>query len=490
MEEGNNIKSFSAADIERYHKGLMTAQEMHALEKAALDDPFLADAVEGYTLAGVNTTADISELKKRLAEKTKTAEVVIMNKRTNYSWMKVAAMIIVLLGGGLLAYNLINKDNKEIAAFTKDKNQNETAVQNDSAVKKITPVLTDSLSDNYPAVTANPEKVLSNDTKLKLTTSDSIKNLPSYIFKDTSGANVSLANTTKDFGTVQPSPSAGAVKTETRNGDLVISDKKEVEVKSSQRSDNALDREALKQKEGFSKKVAARDEIGVDDKANSKQVQINSGFGEYKSKANRNDSANFNNRYNVFRGRVTDAANNGIPFANLTIPEANVGTYSDSKGYFNLIALDTVLNINTRAIGFNNSQFQLRNNLPASQVNQVVLQEDQSIHAIVMSTKKPNAGRSRSSQMVLTEPEPDDGWEKYDNYLVNNMKIPEEKEILEKGGEVEVSFDVNSKGDPVNIKVTKSLCKECDEEAVRLIKEGPKWKRKNKKEKAKVTVAF
>ena len=164
-----------------------------------------------------------------------------------------------------------------------------------------------------------------------------------------------------------------------------------------------------------------------------------------------------------------------------------MGTYADAKGNFSLVAPDSTLNVNLRAVGFNNSQIQLRNSLPT---NQVVLQEDNSLTAIVINSNKPNSNRSRSSNIILTEPEPSDGWENYDSYLANNLKVPEEKERLRKNGEVEVLFEVNSKGEPVNITVTKSLCKECDKEAVRLIKDGPGWKRKNKKEKARVTVAF
>ena len=65
MNEEKNI-SYSAADIARYHKGQMTAKEMHALEKAALDDPFLADAIEGYATVPVNAENDIDLLEKNL----------------------------------------------------------------------------------------------------------------------------------------------------------------------------------------------------------------------------------------------------------------------------------------------------------------------------------------------------------------------------------------------------------------------------------------
>ena len=64
MAIDNNIKNFTADDIEKYHKGVLSAKEMHDLEKAAMDDPFLADALEGYAVAGVNATAGRQKLPK------------------------------------------------------------------------------------------------------------------------------------------------------------------------------------------------------------------------------------------------------------------------------------------------------------------------------------------------------------------------------------------------------------------------------------------
>jgi TonB family protein len=93
--------------------------------------------------------------------------------------------------------------------------------------------------------------------------------------------------------------------------------------------------------------------------------------------------------------------------------------------------------------------------------------------------------------MTLEEPEPADGWSNYDTYIANNLNIPEnarEKQAI--GGEVELSFEVDKNGEPVNIKITKSLCERCDKEAIRLVKDGPKWKRKAKKGRTTVKVAF
>jgi TonB family protein len=319
------------------------------------------------------------------------------------------------------------------------------------------------------------------------TTKTDDKNIsPAYVTvqRDSVPVREAVANTTRDLSkenvsaapTTVTSAPAQAEKLEDNakrkeESDLVVldkrqSDKKALEFKKSQRKDDAFDSDINAQKIKL-------------------QLQNSAFYSAQK------DTTNYRN-LNIFRGRVTDAQNNAISFANVNVPEVNVGTYADSKGYFTLVAPDSVLDVNLRAVGFNNSQFRLRNDLLS---NQLVLQEDKSIEAIVMSNAKPNANRSRTADMVLTEPEPDDGWEKYDSYLANNINVPEIKEVplreKENGrGVVELSFDVNSNGEPINIKVTKSLCKKCDEEAIRLVKEGPKWKKKNRKGKATVTIPF
>ena len=72
-------------DIERYLKGEMTPAEMHALEKKALSDPFLADALEGGSaLSAEDFSEDVKDINKRIRPKTYT--------------LRIAASIIVLLG--------------------------------------------------------------------------------------------------------------------------------------------------------------------------------------------------------------------------------------------------------------------------------------------------------------------------------------------------------------------------------------------------------
>jgi hypothetical protein len=62
--------NYSAHDIERYLNRQMNAAEMHAFEKAMMDDPFLADAVDGYRSmpAAQSIQSDLAELKKKTAK--------------------------------------------------------------------------------------------------------------------------------------------------------------------------------------------------------------------------------------------------------------------------------------------------------------------------------------------------------------------------------------------------------------------------------------
>lgn len=78
------------------------------------------------------------------------------------------------------------------------------------------------------------------------------------------------------------------------------------------------------------------------------------------------------------------------------------------------------------------------------------------------------------------------GWVNLDTYLNDHNKLRGTGDRL-----VELSFLIDSEGNPADLKVTKGIDKQFDEEAIRLIKEGPKWEQpKNKESRVVYTVAF
>ncbi len=482
MASNDNIKIFTAADIEKYHKGQLSAQERHRLEKAALDDPFLADALEGYAVAGSNSQADLADLRKRLGQRTGGAKVIALDnnkkERKAIPWLRIAVMLVILVGAGLLANQLLlkQKNNDEITAVVPKKEE----------IKA-----TDSVTG--AATVVNNAKL--KDETVTLVTENS--NRKGLIDKDSGSAIV----TTKD---ISPNTTTAAeVKSSEIAAPLVVVPTDEETAKK------------LKQKQDENKKydydLAKGD--GNKDKAIVKNVPAAKNMGAVKEQPvkrsmrqdnaavlkenegytsrNENDTYNYAVKPNTFRGRVTDNANRGLPFANVTNLRDNIGTYTDANGNFVLTSPDTVLDVRVRSLAFEDNVAQLRNDAPA---NQVVMQDDRKNISEVIVNTKPNAQRrqqDKNENMKLEEPEPADGWENYDVYLVNNLNVPTEFTPKQDAKQsVEVSFEVDKNGEPVNIRVEKSLCKTCDKEAIRLVKEGPKWKRKAKKGRTTVTVTF
>ncbi|MFI5131174.1 MAG: carboxypeptidase-like regulatory domain-containing protein [Chitinophagales bacterium] len=477
MADDNNIKNFAASDIEKYHKGQLSAKERHALEKAALDDPFLADALEGYSTQGVNASSDMAELRRRLSEKTEQAKVIpiAIAEKSSFPWLRAAVVIILVAGAGLLAYQFLFKaDNKiEIAQSTSSKeNKSSDSSQFKSEVtgndSSLAGIFKEKSFDDKAATGAGAKQ-----EPLTVTTN---------------------ANTSDKPNNTEPIDPEVAVKSPKIPVPLKIPETKDgrTDDLASQKQDPAgrnnnsdLSRESSK---------VALNKPAVKD-------TVESAFADadyYKRKAEtdvkgvmaKRQSENF--RTNVFRGKVTDASNSPLPFANITNKRDNVGTYSDAQGNFTLVSPDTVMDVQVKSLGFENSNVQMRS---FAATNKIVMEEDRSLDARVLDTVKHNISRARSKTMTFEEPEPEDGWTAYNSYVLNNLNMPEkiDKKKSEGGGEntVEISFEVNQFGDPVKIKVEKSLCDRCDKEAVRLIKEGPKWKRKGKKGKrTTVSVPF
>ena len=466
MSDDNNIKQFNAADIVKYHQGLLTPKERHHLEKAALDDPFLADALEGYNTAGVNVSNDLNELKNRLNEKTSAGKVVPINKniRSAFAWWKVAAMIILIGGSGFFVYRFafFNSKQQEVAKL-QNENIINPEIKNDSLVNPPTGTTTGSVSSG----TVQNKGVVNSGTTLNQNNTSSVyiddKNLSDkmYIATDTLSIAEFKKNREGSYTTSPPAP----VTEKAGNADISTSDTRMLNNNNKTEAD---------------KKTIADDSY--------KQKAIVANQNKEEAIAGKTSGLAVNNN---FRGRVMDAENNPLPFVSITNEGEKAGTYSDANGYFTLTSPDSVMNVQIRSVGFENNNVALRSNVNN---NQVVLQENRSnLSEVVVTGNNTNSIRSqemRKSNIKIEEPDPVDGWNMYDTYLVNNIIIPDEKIIKQIDGMVELSFDINKKGRPENIKIEKSLCKSCDEEAIRLVKQGPKWKKSKKNIRARVSVPF
>lgn len=119
----NNFKD----DIEKYLKGKLSPAEMHKLEMKALNDPFLAEALEGAESISANEfSADIKSINKKIHS----------SSRTRYIWtLRIAASILLLIS---IAYIFIKYEETE---------PQELALQNKKEMQSPA-VVTDSVKDD------------------------------------------------------------------------------------------------------------------------------------------------------------------------------------------------------------------------------------------------------------------------------------------------------------------------------------------------------
>lgn len=454
---------YNADDIQRYLSGKMTPAEMHALEKAALDDEFLADAIEGYSLVEDNHTKVLGELNDSLAAKTvETGKVVEMKSGGWKQWYRIAAAMFILLGSAAIVYKYV---------FTEKINDQNIAQANEKT------------KANTEAVT---NATVPNDTNSAVAnTADVAANQPG---KDSFTFKVTEKDTKTTFAKAE---NESAKQTETVIAPAEVTAKPDNGIKDVAKADDVSAKET--------KKAIIENKLTQDnDKAKtpvsalSKTAAPTVASRNYEAGLNANGLMN-TYKQNIFRGRVVNSNNEPLPFTKISIVNDSfkIGTYADAKGYFNFIAPDSVLNVEAKSVGFARQQTELKGGLLAD--NKVILKEsNESLSEVVITSARTDRKKSFRETMKdsVEYLEPEDGWSNYSTYIANNLEIPDKIKQKEAHGQVELSFTVDKNGKPQNISVEKSFDKQAEQEAIRLLKDGPKWKTKKKKTKGKLVVSF
>lgn len=394
MSSKNN--GFTASDIERYHSGKMLPEERHALEKAALDDPFLTDALEGYPFTSTPND-DLAKIRSRLDEKLNRKKIIPIFQK--YRWLSVAAILLIIAGTVWVKYNISGKRN---AAFP-------TAMQKKDVPKDTNSVVTTS------------QNVLPDSTDI---TASSVKQSP-------------LSN---------KQTKAPDTKNKTEQETVGLTSNKQLN-KSNDKELNQVNNAEIVSK---AISLPAQNEIASSNNNISNVQRMN---------GNMNNAISPDPRLN---NASNDAARKRVYYK--TEKNNNADLAGKISG---LKTNDTIQDLN------------------------IVLQPlpKDSLKEIVVGYGKEVKPAEKYPHVIIDTLEPAEGYVNFDDYVVNNLKVPDELKTKMGSGEVQLSFDVDKEGQPTNIAVVKSLCQKCDEEAIRLLKEGPKWK-KGKNKKGKITIKF
>ena len=441
-ENGKNMRSYSTQDIQNYLEGKLSPQEMHAIEKAALEDPFLADAIEGMEIhrkqSGEKSFGkDLEELQNKLHERTghKRDARIIPLMRT---W-QAAAAVIILLGATMLTYLFIirNEKPKENIAVTNEKKTN------DSVKRQTEP---EELNRKVSGNSANDS---------------SSGNQPSVQSESTA------ARKSRSRDEAKPAAPASRIEPLTSSAKQV--------------PDSI-------QKSSASVSAPAKTERVIDGKAAGFEMQESSVMDHH-----------------FIEGKVLDPRNEPIAGATVRMKNKKNATVTDSRGHFKLdIGREDHANaVEIASVGYNSRSAVLDTgsnaNIIQLQPNSTALNEvtvsgfsnqkkDEEADDEDSSDKKIMELKPKSSVSKL-KVEPSIGWTAYNLYLDKNKKISTADSTI-RGAEI-VSFQVSQKGELSSFIITKSLSPAHDAEAIRLIKQGPSWKLlKGKTQKATVTINF
>ena len=177
----------------------------------------------------------------------------------------------------------------------------------------------------------------------------------------------------------------------------------------------------------------------------------------------------------VIKGKVTDENGEPIVGASISYTGTHIGTITNLNGEFTLENKEGQKQLKAQYIGFDSVVIPV----DTSQVMLIAMNEDKrSLNEVIVvgyGTQKKATLTGSIAKTSQSQPQPTIGQRKYKKYLKNHLIRPNDDQCKDVKGKVLVSFFVDKEGNPQQITVKKGLCETADNEAIRLIKEGPKW---------------
>lgn len=174
----------------------------------------------------------------------------------------------------------------------------------------------------------------------------------------------------------------------------------------------------------------------------------------------------------IIAGRVTDNSGAALIGASIIIKGTNTGTVSDIDGNFSIKIPEGKHELIVNYTGFKSEEISVE----SGDTIAIRLDENgQALSEVVVTGYGRKLDRS-AEESIPIYPEPRDGYKRLERYIRNNLQYPEAAKANAIEGNVVLTFQVQPDGTPTDFKVIQSLGYGCDEEAMRLLREGPKWR--------------
>ena len=187
-------------------------------------------------------------------------------------------------------------------------------------------------------------------------------------------------------------------------------------------------------------------------------------------------------------GRVTNSADGKpLPGVSVILKNTNTGTTTDVNGKYRLTNIPKTGSLVFSFVGFETAVVEVKGH---SSINASLQTQDSKLNEVVVvayePTSKPAAQTINPSKRASSDkgaiftvveqvPEFPGGMRALGQYLARNLRYPKEAQQNRIQGRVFVQFVVTQEGDIQSLRILKGIGGGCDEEAVRVVSQMPKW---------------
>ena len=394
-----------------YIRGLRKGKEAHRLEKESMQDPFLADAMDGYNQVEGNHEQRIEKLRMQVSAHS-------AKKKNTYAitWSIAACLII---GFGISSYFLFLKKSMTDEVFIAEESVSTKLAE---PAAPLTPAI-----PATPTVPATPQKEIALATTKVKTDSTPVSEITAR-----------QANKKDMIAKIQAT-------SQPQQGVLVAT----VPVMEEVSEETAALQEV----------VATMDTFESESDKKMKLAKV----------------ATILPQNNMIKGRVTNEKGEPLIGASVTYKGTNIGTITNMNGEFSLVKKDDKKRLTAQFIGYDPVEIRVdtsRTMLIAMNENKQALNEAKKNKKSVTAGTVVKGNEQANKDIT---PQPVIGKRKFQKYLKENLVRPTDEKCAQVKGKVVLTFLVNKEGRPFSIKVKESLCESSDKEAIRLIQEGPDW---------------
>ena len=181
----------------------------------------------------------------------------------------------------------------------------------------------------------------------------------------------------------------------------------------------------------------------------------------------------------VITGTITGDDFEPLIGANVHLQGSQYGTITDFDGKYKLQLPDDSsfdsANLIATYTGYQSTSVKIKDR----QNIDIELQGGTELNEVIVAGQQQGAPKIKKNHPkgnhAYALAAPVDGWKDFYRYVRKNIITPDSAESANMEGTVSLEFDLDEEGRPTEIRVVASLGYGCDEEAIRLVREGPDW---------------